>query len=65
MPYLFSVYDTDEDDEGCVSLHVNTDVIYGREVAEALACLIEGAFLTSDQMKQEGLTLKEGAVPDA
>ena len=39
---LFTVYQTDGDDEGCVRLYVNTDIPYSFEAANRLATLIEG-----------------------
>ena len=41
MAQLFTVYDTDVDDEGCVRLHVNTDIRANAEAADRLATLID------------------------
>ncbi len=38
---LFTVYHTDGDDQGCVRLHVNTDIPYTLEAADRLATLID------------------------
>lgn len=38
---LFAVYQTDVDDQGCVRLHVNTDIPHTLEAADRLATLID------------------------
>lgn len=41
MAELFTVYDVDEDDEGCIRLYVNTDIIFDSETADRVASLID------------------------
>ena len=41
MTKLFWVYEYDEDDEGCVRLHVNTNVPYSLEACEELSRTID------------------------
>lgn len=40
---LLWVYDGDEDDEGCVRLHVNTDTPYTDEAVDRLGSIIDAA----------------------